>query len=328
MVIDDKSEAGVSAAELPGGVELRLATAADAEVLLEIVRTAFAARRPVVPPADALSDTLASITARLADQIGILATLDGVAAGCLFLSFEPAGAGMVHRVSVLPQARLAGVAQAMIRAAADLCLDAGMRRLQLVARRELPDLIAWWGGHGFEVVAELDDHRLLMSTQLPARVVVPTAAAMHELGARLAGMLQPGDLIVAAGELGAGKTTLTQGLGAGLQVSGAVTSPTFVLSRVHRAAAGPTLVHVDAYRLGSAAELEDLDLDASLAESITLVEWGSGLAEGLADSRLEIEIERSAEAGDETRLVTLRGVGPRWQDIDLWQLAAIEEEAS
>jgi tRNA threonylcarbamoyladenosine biosynthesis protein TsaE len=149
-------------------------------------------------------------------------------------------------------------------------------------------------------------------------VVVPTAASMHALGRRLATLLQPGDLVLAIGELGAGKTALTQGIGAGLDVVGAVISPTFVLSRVHHSRrGGPTLVHVDAYRLADLAEVEDLDLDASLADSVTVVEWGEGKAEQLSDARLDVVIERSSDPDDDTRTVTLAGVGARWAGIDL-----------
>jgi tRNA threonylcarbamoyladenosine biosynthesis protein TsaE len=150
-------------------------------------------------------------------------------------------------------------------------------------------------------------------------VDVPTAADMQALGRRLAELLRPGDLVVLGGDLGAGKTTLTQGLGAGLGVRGEVTSPTFVLARVHRGDPGPDLVHVDAYRLGSLAEVDDLDLDASLEGSVTVVEWGGGKVEGLADDRLEVDIHRSVGAtGDERRSVTVRGVGPRWADDWPW----------
>jgi len=149
-------------------------------------------------------------------------------------------------------------------------------------------------------------------------IVVPTAESMHALGRRLAALLQPGDLVLACGELGAGKTALTQGIGAGLDVEGAVISPTFVLSRVHRSrSGGPTLVHVDAYRLASLAEVEDLDLDASFSDAVTVVEWGEGKAEQLSDARLDIVIERSSDPDDETRTVTLNGVGSRWAGIDL-----------
>ena len=105
-------------------------------------------------------------------------------------------------------------------------------------------------------------------------------------------MLRAGDLVVLSGPLGAGKTTLAQGIGAGLGVRGPVTSPTFVIARVHpNLGTGPDLVHADAYRLGSRAEVDDLDLDAELVSSVTVVEWGEGLVEELADSCLQVGIE-------------------------------------
>jgi tRNA threonylcarbamoyladenosine biosynthesis protein TsaE len=121
------------------------------------------------------------------------------------------------------------------------------------------------------------------------------------------------------GPLGAGKTTLAQGIGAGLGVRGEVTSPTFVIAREHPSTSGgPGLVHVDAYRLGSLAEVDDLDLDSAIAESITVVEWGSGLVEALAASRLEVRLVRGRGAGeDQTRLVQLTGHGPRWTGVEL-----------
>nr|WP_203953586.1 tRNA (adenosine(37)-N6)-threonylcarbamoyltransferase complex ATPase subunit type 1 TsaE [Planotetraspora mira] len=134
---------------------------------------------------------------------------------------------------------------------------------------------------------------------------------MRAVGARLATLLRPGDMVVLSGPLGAGKTTLVQGIAEGLKVRGPITSPTFVIARVHPSlSGGPALVHADAYRLGGSLEVDDLDLDASLEESVTVVEWGEGLVEGLSDDRLEIHIERGDE--DERRLVRLRGVGARW----------------
>jgi tRNA threonylcarbamoyladenosine biosynthesis protein TsaE len=125
-----------------------------------------------------------------------------------------------------------------------------------------------------------------------AELTVASADGMRELGKRLATALRAGDLVVLSGPLGAGKTTLAQGIGAGLQVRGPVTSPTFVIARVHPSlAGGPALVHADAYRLTSPAEVDDLDLDASLDTSVTVVEWGGGLVEGLASDRLEITID-------------------------------------
>jgi tRNA threonylcarbamoyladenosine biosynthesis protein TsaE len=143
-------------------------------------------------------------------------------------------------------------------------------------------------------------------------LTVPTAAAMRALGRRLAGLLRAGDLVILAGGLGAGKTTLVQGLGEGLGVRGPVTSPTFVIARVHPSlTGGPDLVHADAYRLASPAEVDDLDLDETVASSVTVVEWGGGLAEGLATDRLEVVI---APAGD-GRDVRVTGHGPRWSAL-------------
>ena len=141
-------------------------------------------------------------------------------------------------------------------------------------------------------------------------VNVPTAAAMHALGQALARLLRPGDVVVLSGDLGAGKTTLAQGIGAGLRVRGQVTSPTFVIARVHPSVGvGPPLVHVDAYRLGSLAEVDDLDLDASLSESVTVVEWGEGLVEGLAPDRLEVLLLRNLERRRRTVVGNLAAVG-------------------
>ncbi|RCG24447.1 tRNA (adenosine(37)-N6)-threonylcarbamoyltransferase complex ATPase subunit type 1 TsaE [Sphaerisporangium album] len=140
---------------------------------------------------------------------------------------------------------------------------------------------------------------------------VPTTEDMRALGEELARLLGPGDLMVLSGPLGAGKTTLVQGLAEGLKVRGPITSPTFVIARVHPSlAGGPALVHADAYRIGGALEVDDLDLDASLEDSVTVVEWGEGLVEGLADDRLEVSIRRG-ESGEE-RFVEVRGVGARW----------------
>jgi tRNA threonylcarbamoyladenosine biosynthesis protein TsaE len=144
------------------------------------------------------------------------------------------------------------------------------------------------------------------------QVEVGDQAKMQELGRSLAVQLRAGDLVVLSGGLGAGKTTLTQGIGAGLGVRGPVTSPTFVISRVHPSlVAGPAMVHVDAYRLGDSFEVDDLDLDTSMDESVTVVEWGEGKVEGLADNRLEIQIEVVGDS--EQRSVRVVGIGPRWQ---------------
>lgn len=191
----------------------------------------------------------------------------------------------------------------------------------------------------------MDENSPSMDPNSPAvdeSVDVPTAADMRDLGERLAGLLRAGDLVVLSGSLGAGKTTLTQGIGAGLGVRGPVTSPTFVIARQHPSLrGGPGLVHADAYRLGSRAEVDDLDLDTEVATSVTVVEWGEGLVEDLAPSFLQIAIsadrpgaeepragqpgadqpragqpegDELAEDGDEARTVRVIGWGERWAD--------------
>jgi tRNA threonylcarbamoyladenosine biosynthesis protein TsaE len=153
---------------------------------------------------------------------------------------------------------------------------------------------------------------------------VATSQAMRQLGVRLAAVLRAGDLVVLVGSLGAGKTTLTQGIGAGLGVRGDVTSPTFVIARVHPALAhGPALVHVDAYRITGALEIDDLDLDASVDESVTIVEWGKGLVEGLAPDRLDVEITWAADTDSDTRRVRITPHGSRWDAVELAPLLTI-----
>ena len=135
----------------------------------------------------------------------------------------------------------------------------------------------------------------------------------QDLGRRLATVLRAGDLLLLTGPLGAGKTALAQGIGAGLRVQGAITSPTFVIARVHRGAL--PRVHADAYRLGDAAdpraEIDDLDLDASAEDAVTVVEWGEGLAERLNDTYLQVRMDR---LDDDTRLVDLVPHGGDWAD--------------
>jgi tRNA threonylcarbamoyladenosine biosynthesis protein TsaE len=169
------------------------------------------------------------------------------------------------------------------------------------------------------------------------RITVSGAEHTLRLGRALARRLRAGDLVLLSGELGAGKTTLTRGIGAGLGVRGAVASPTFVIARVHPSlGTGPALVHVDAYRLGGGLEeMEDLDLEVALPESVVVVEWGEGKVEELSDDRLWVRLDRpmggapgvsgtgdAAElAVDEPRTVTLTGIGARWAAEDLARLA-------
>jgi tRNA threonylcarbamoyladenosine biosynthesis protein TsaE len=151
---------------------------------------------------------------------------------------------------------------------------------------------------------------------------IPTGTAMRERGAHIARCCRPGDLVILSGDLGAGKTTFVQGMGAGLGVTEQVTSPTFVIARVYPTPAGSDLVHVDAYRLGSSLELDDLDLDSDLDSAITVVEWGEGKVEQLSEDRVVITIARSDSDDDETRVISVAGFGARWDDISLRELLA------
>lgn len=206
-------------------------------------------------------------------------------------------------------------------------------------------------------LAEVDTR--LPGSPEPVQVLelpLPGAEAARDVAAALAGLLRAGDVLVLTGDLGAGKTIFTQGLGRGLGVREGIISPTFVLARIHPSqCGGPDLVHVDAYRLRSAAELTDLDLEESVPRSVTVVEWGRGLAESLAGfpedpdaSWLDLHLLRAtgaeAEEGDddgplasggivtdfsdedgdgddETRTVVVRAYGPRWAGRDLAALA-------
>jgi len=146
------------------------------------------------------------------------------------------------------------------------------------------------------------------------KLLVPTAEDMRRLGVQLAGLVRAGDLLLLSGELGAGKTTLAQGIAAGLGTPGPVLSPTYVVARLHRGGRLP-LLHVDAYRLAGLSEVDDLDLDADAAEAVTVVEWGAAKAEQLAEDRLELRIERRDE--EEVRTVHAVPCGDRWASAQL-----------
>lgn len=313
---------------LPDGRDLilRLAVPEDASGLVTVVHAAFAARRPVEPPPTALLESDETIAATITEGEAVIAEIDGDIVGTIMIDFSggqlPAGAvapypALLERVSVLPSAQGLGIAPAMVQITLDLLAVEGVREAALFVRREFPEIRQWWQGHGFVHTGDHENSWVLRRA-LPTVIEVPTSEAMRALGQSVAALLRPGDVIIASGNLGAGKTTLTQGVGAGLDVAGPIISPTFVLSRVHPPRGGrPGLVHVDAYRLGSFDELEDLDLEASLADHVTLIEWGTGIAEGLADDRLEIDIRRTLDPEDETRVVSVTGVGERWRGIDL-----------
>ena len=155
-------------------------------------------------------------------------------------------------------------------------------------------------------------------------------AATENFALAVANQLQAGDVIILTGELGAGKTTFTQGLARGLGITAPITSPTFVLARHHiHPANGLDLVHVDAYRMSGEDELASLDLETALEDSVIVVEWGRGTAEALTDAYLDIELQRPGAVTDELitdfsdddveepRTVVVTGYGPRWQGSSL-----------
>lgn len=281
-----------------------------ADDVLTVVRAAFGARKALDPPADAEADTPETIAADLAAHGGLLATLDGRPVGTVLFKPLPE-AFYLRRFGVVPDVQGYGVAGALVEAAVAAAI--GHACMGVLSREELPETIAFWERHGFEE-AERRSPYVELRRPLPTTYDAPDAESMRALGSRVGAGLRAGDLVVLTGELGAGKTTFTQGLGEGLGVRGGVTSPTFVIARVHPSLVeGPDLVHVDAYRLGGIEELDDLDLDTSLDTAVTVVEWGAGLAEGLSEQRLDVVITRALADEVETddadpRRVELRRV--------------------
>lgn len=279
--------------------------------VLAVIGEAFADRPVLDPPATALEETLASVSTALAEHGGLLAVHDGSPVGALI--FAPSGDLLgLRRVGVLKSARRHGIASLLAERAESVARQRGFRGLVLEARVELPTTVQFWERHGY-VEVDRDGPRLRLQRLLPVELTLPTAADTQEAGRRLGDLLVAGDLVILTGDLGAGKTTFTQGLGEGLGVRGPVTSPTFVIARVHPSlGGGPDLVHVDAYRLGDAAELDDLDLDTDLDTAVTVVEWGSGLAETLSTDRLDLRLTR---AEDDVRTLRIAAVGARWSDV-------------
>jgi tRNA threonylcarbamoyl adenosine modification protein YjeE len=301
-------------------VEIQPIGPAEAAVLLDTIRPAFEARPPLDPPAATLTETVESLAVLLSHRGGLLARLDGEPVGGLVL--DPVGTTMyVRRFGVLPGFQGHGIAARLIQAA--VTEAEGYDDLTVVARLELPETVGFWERRGFREVRRHEPNVELRRPLNTFLFDVPDAEAMRALGESLAAQLRAGDLVVLSGELGAGKTTFTQGLGAGLEVRGPITSPTFVIARVHPSLVeGPSLVHVDAYRLGGIDELDDLDLDTALDDAVTVVEWGEGIAEGLAESRLEIRVIRALAHNDDAedhdpRRVLMTPVGPRWYELDV-----------
>ncbi len=281
--------------------------------VVAVIRAAFGARELLDPASTATEETVESVAAALEAHGGLLATSELGPVGALLL--EPAdGLLGMRRVSVHPDAQGVGVGRALAAAAERVARRRGCGGLRVVARAELPRTVHFWAHLGYRELAR-DGVHLTLARELPVEVTAATGEDTRDLGRRVSAVLRPGDLLLLSGDLGAGKTTFTQGIGEGLGVRGGVTSPTFVISRVHPSeCGGPALVHVDAYRLGGIEELDDLDLDTSLDEAVTVVEWGEGVAEGLAETRLEVTITRARGAadGDESRRLAFTPVGARW----------------
>ncbi|WP_410785698.1 tRNA (adenosine(37)-N6)-threonylcarbamoyltransferase complex ATPase subunit type 1 TsaE [Kribbella sp. C-35] len=299
------------------------ATPEHVDDIVSVIHHAFSARRVLDPPSTALSENATTVAAAIAKDGGLLVLSDGVPLGAVL--FEQVGDVLnLRRVSVDPRYQARGVASAMVGCAEEVAVRRGLSRVNLIARVELPDTVEFWRRRGYSVVDQ-QAHNLTFAKAMPVELTVPTADEMQAIGEELAGQLRAGDVLVLSGDLGAGKTTFTQGLGVGLKVRGAITSPTFVISRVHPSlAGGPALVHVDAYRIGGFAELDDLDLDASLEDAVTVVEWGHGLAEALAPDRLDIVVTRGDDDTDETRALRITPVGPRWAASGI-QLSVLEK---
>lgn len=305
------------------------AKAEDAAAIVGVIHRSFGARAELDPPSTAIDETEESIAHVLATAGGLLVQRRDLPMGALLFDESRPGLLGLRRVSVDPDIQSRGVASAMVGVAEDTAEERGKDGIWLHVRIELPATIQFWTRRFYHPVSQQGSTIELGKTLWLAREL-HTAEETQAFAGRLATLLRAGDVVVLTGGLGAGKTTFTQGLGEALGIRGPVTSPTFVVARTHPSLVhGPPLVHVDAYRLGSVAEIDDIDLDASLEESVTVVEWGEGMAEQLSDSWLEIRIEnRLAKStdplgtavegsGDETRVVTIKPYGPRWVGVPL-----------
>jgi len=303
--------------------------------IVEVIHRSFGARPVLDPPSTALDETVDSVAAALRDSGGLLVERRGVAMGALLFDESRPGLLGLRRVSVDPDLQDRGVASAMVGVAEDTAEERGRDGIWLHVREELPETVQFWTRRKYLPFTQ-DGTTITFGKTLWLAKEVPTPEHMQDLASRLAALVEPGDLLVLSGDLGAGKTTFTQGLGEALGVRGPITSPTFVIARTHPSLVeGPPLVHVDAYRLGDAAEIDDIDLDATTDDAVTVVEWGDGLAEQLSDSWLHVRIEvRGARPIDplgtphdedelddtddhQARVVTIKPHGTRWLGVPL-----------
>lgn len=307
-----------------------------APAIVDVIHRSFGARPVLDPPSTALDETVESVEQAIRDAGGLLVERRSVAMGAMLFDESRPGQLGLRRVSVDPDLQDRGVASAMVGVAEDTAEERGKDGIWLHVREELPETVQFWTRRKYVPVSREGTLMTLGKTLWLAREI-PTPEHMKEFAGRLATLTRPGDLFVLSGDLGAGKTTFTQGFGEALGVRGPITSPTFVIARTHPSLVdGPPLVHVDAYRLGDAAEIDDIDLDATTDDAVTVVEWGDGMAEQLSDSWLHIKIEvrgarpidplgtphEEIETADDTedheaRVVTVKPHGPRWIDVPL-----------
>lgn len=301
-------------------VEVRGSRAAE---VVGVIHRAFAARPVLDPPSDALEETVESIARTLDETGGLLATRRGRAVGAMVFDESRNGLLGLRRVSVDPGGQGRGVATAMVGVAEDIAASREKDGLWLHLREELPENIRFWKRLRYFRVGQSGPF-VEMEKTLPVDVDVAALNEMNALAERIAQLVRAGDLLILSGDLGAGKTTFTKAFGEALGVRGPITSPTFVLARRHpNLGTGPDLVHVDAYRLGAAAEIDDIDLDATTDTAVTVVEWGVGLAEQLSDSWLQLNFEsipadpNSEPVDEEPRLVKVRPHGRRWVGVPL-----------
>jgi tRNA threonylcarbamoyladenosine biosynthesis protein TsaE len=306
-----------------------------AAVIVDIIHRSFGARPALDPPTTALDETAETVARTLATAGGLLVERRGLPMGAMLFDESRPGQLGLRRVCVDPDIQARGVASAMLGVAEDTAEERGKDGIWLDVREELPETVQFWSRRLYHPVGR-DEPFIEFGKTLWLAREVPTPEEMRALAARLAPLLRAGDLLVLSGDLGAGKTTFTQGLGESLGVRGPITSPTFVLARTHPSLVeGPPLVHVDAYRLGDLSEIDDLDLDSTTEAAVTVVEWGDGMAEQLTDSWLHLRIEvrgprpidplgtpHDGDLGDvaedaDPRVVTIKPHGPRWVGVAL-----------
>jgi tRNA threonylcarbamoyladenosine biosynthesis protein TsaE len=280
--------------------------------VLAVIHAGFGAREVLEPPSTATLETDESIAKALAEHGGLLAVSELGAVGALV--FEPADDLLgLRRVAVHPDAQTRGVARTMVRRAERVARARGFEAVRLHARAELPRTVRFWQRLGYRETGR-EGTMITLAKELPIEVETTSPEQARSLGERLATILRAGDLVILSGDLGAGKTTFTQGFGAALGVDEPITSPTFVLMRTYEGTRLP-IVHMDVYRLEHLQEAVDLGLAEILDDgAVALVEWGDLVAAVLPADFLEIAIEQvdGDDTSDDDRVLRIRPVGSRW----------------